>query len=110
MPAVVAADAHRADVFLYRSPHHIPRAAMIAEINHIHAGADELEIDRVNGAVMPITDGNGGENTKRVFHYVARAARPCLFQLKKTRAGRPCHKVMASPRSLRRWSSNFRPC
>src|SRR5437773_12490537 len=71
MPAVIAADPDCADVFLDCRPHHVARAAMVAQINHFNAGADQLQIDGVDGAVMSITDGNGGKNTKwmlRAFH------------------------------------------
>src|SRR5947207_2257934 len=45
MPAVVAGDADRADVFLNGGADDIPGAAVITEIDHLDAVADEFEVD-----------------------------------------------------------------
>ena len=61
MPAVVAADADRAHVFLDGGADDVARAAVEAEVNHLDAVSDELEVDRGDRAVVPVADRHGGE-------------------------------------------------
>src|SRR5439155_816061 len=60
MPAVVTGNANRAHVFLDRRAHNVADGAMIAEINDLNSVADELKIDRVNRAVVPVADRHSG--------------------------------------------------
>src|SRR5947207_5921106 len=68
MPAVVAADADGADIFLDRGADNRARGAVITQVNHFHAVADQLEIHRVDRAVVPVADRDGGEDSQRAHH------------------------------------------
>src|SRR5947199_7573470 len=63
MPAVVTGNANRAHVFLDRRAHNVADGAMIAKINDFDPVADELKIDRVNRAVVPVANRDGGQNS-----------------------------------------------
>ena len=63
--AVITRKADGADVLLHGGPDDVARRAMVAEINHLEAVADELEVDRVDGAVVPIANRHGGQQAER---------------------------------------------
>ena len=65
VPAVVTGDANGAHIFLDGRAHDVPYVAVIAEINDLDPVADELEIDGVNGAVVPVANGDSGEDADR---------------------------------------------
>ena len=62
---VVTGNADGRDIFLDGGAHDVARITMKAEVNDLDAVPDELEVDRVDGAVVAIADRNGGENTNR---------------------------------------------
>ena len=66
--AVVARNADRAHVFLNGRAHDVLRVAMIPEINDLDAVADELKIDRVDRAVMPVANRDSSEDSDRRWH------------------------------------------
>ena len=65
VPAVVTGDADGPHILLDRGAHDVLRIAMIAEINHFDPMPDELEIDRIDRAVVPVADRDGGEDADR---------------------------------------------
>ena len=62
VPAVVAGDADGAHVLLDRGADDVARGAVVAEVDHLDAVADQFEVDRVDGAVVPVADRDGGED------------------------------------------------
>ena len=62
--AVVARKPDGAHVFLHRRAHDLRRRAVVAEINDLDPVADEFEVDRVDGAVVPVADGHGGQQAE----------------------------------------------
>jgi hypothetical protein len=62
---VVTGDTDRANVFLDRRTHDVANGSMISQINDLDPVPDELEIDRVDRAVMPIANRDGGQNSDR---------------------------------------------
>ena len=65
VPPIVTRDADRAHVLLNGGAHDVADRSMISKINDLDPVADKLEIDRVDGAVVSITNRNGGQNTNR---------------------------------------------
>ena len=63
VPAVVTRNADRAHVLLDGGAHDIADRAMVSEINDFDAVPNEFEIDRVDGAVVPVTNRDGSENS-----------------------------------------------
>ena len=63
--SVVAGNADGRDIFLDGGAHDVARITMKAEVNDLDTVPDELQVDRVDGAVVAIADRNGGENTNR---------------------------------------------
>ncbi len=58
--AVVTGNANGGDVLLNRRPNDIADVAMEAEIDNLDAVSNELEIDRVDRAVVSVTNRDGG--------------------------------------------------
>src|SRR5215471_12120203 len=58
--AVVTGNADRTDVLLNRSANNIADRPVITEIDDLDPVADELEIDRVDRAVVPVANRDGG--------------------------------------------------
>ena len=65
VPAVVTRDANRPHVLLDGGTDDVGNRAMIAEINHFDPVPDEFQVDRVDRAVVPVTNRDSGENTNR---------------------------------------------
>ncbi len=65
VPAVVTGNADRAHVFLDGGPNDVADRAMIAEINYLDAMPDELEIDRVDRAVVPVANWDSCQDPNR---------------------------------------------
>src|SRR6185437_14093292 len=65
MPAVVARDADGANILLHRGAGDVASRAVIAKINDFDSMADEFEIDGADGAVVPITNGDGSQQANR---------------------------------------------
>ena len=65
VPAVVTRDADRPHVFLDRGADDVANRAMIAEINHLDPVPDELEVDRIDRAVVPVANRDSGQNSDR---------------------------------------------
>jgi hypothetical protein len=65
VPAVVTRNADRADVFLDGSPHDVANRSMVSEINDFDTVTNEFEIDRVDGAVVSITDRDSSQDANR---------------------------------------------
>src|SRR5258708_2042841 len=68
VPAVVTRDPDRAHVLLDRGPDDVLGITVIPEINHLDSMPDELEVDRVDRAVVPVANRNGGENADGCNH------------------------------------------
>ena len=66
--AVVGGDADGRDALLNRSPRNVAGGAMEAEIHHLDAVVNELDVQGVDGAVVAITDGNSGEQPNWPVH------------------------------------------
>jgi hypothetical protein len=60
MPAVVTRDADGAHVLLNGGAHNVANRTMIAKIDDFDPVPDEFQIDRVNGAVMPVANRDRG--------------------------------------------------
>jgi len=60
---VVTGNADRANVFLDRSADDVADRSMIAEINDFDPVPDELEVDRIDRAVVPVTNRDGGQDS-----------------------------------------------
>src|SRR5215471_10286261 len=56
MAAVVTGNADRAHVFLDSGANNIANRPMIAEIDDFNPVANELEVDRIDRAVVPVAD------------------------------------------------------
>src|SRR5262244_2976813 len=65
MPAVVRRNADGPDIFLDRSANDIASGAVITEINHFDAIADQFDIDGDDGAVMAIANRHYRQDAKR---------------------------------------------
>jgi hypothetical protein len=65
VPAVVTRDANRPYVFLDGGTDDVGNRAMIAEINDLNPVSDELQIDCIDRAVMPVANRDSGEDTNR---------------------------------------------
>ena len=65
VPAVVTRDANRPHVFLDGGTDDVGYRAMIAEINDFNPVPDELQIDCIDRAVMPVANRDSGEDTNR---------------------------------------------
>ena len=66
--AVVTGNADGTHVLLNGGAHNVANRAMIAEINDLNPVPDKLEIDRVDRAVVPITNRHSREDTDRCSH------------------------------------------
>src|SRR5437867_3381736 len=66
--AVITGDANGANVFLDRRAHDVAHRAMITEINHFNAVADEFQVDCIDGAIMPVANRDSGQNSNRRSH------------------------------------------
>lgn len=62
--AVIRTQADGAHVLLQGGAHDVPRRPVVAEVNDLDALADELQVDGVDGAVVPVADGDGGQEAK----------------------------------------------
>ena len=62
MTAVVATDADSTHVFLNSRPHHIPCAAVVAQVDHLDPSMNQLEVHGVDCGVMTVANGNSREN------------------------------------------------
>src|SRR5262249_37819627 len=60
VPAVVARDTDRASVLLACGAHTVAYRAMIPEINHLDAMANEFQVYCIDGAVVPIANRDSG--------------------------------------------------
>jgi hypothetical protein len=69
MPAVVTRDANGSHIFLDGGTDDIGHRPVIAEINHFNAMPDEFQIDRVDRAIVAITNRDGGENSNGQRHF-----------------------------------------
>ena len=58
------------DIFLDGRTHDILGVSVIPEINDFDPVPDELEVDGIDGAVVPVTNRNSGENSDRRSHGV----------------------------------------
>jgi hypothetical protein len=67
MPSIIAGDTNRADIFLDRGSYNIVGGPVIAKIDHLDSMPDQLEIDRIDGAIMPVTNWHGSQDPDR-FH------------------------------------------
>ena len=65
VPPVVTRNADCAHVLLDGGAHDVADRSMISKIDDLDPLADKLEIDRVDGAVVSITNRNRGQNTNR---------------------------------------------
>src|SRR5262249_48836064 len=65
MPAVVTGDPHRNHIFLDRRTHNVLRRTVISKINDFNAEADKFDIDRVDRTIVPVTNGDGRQNSDR---------------------------------------------
>src|SRR5205814_2235272 len=63
MPIVVTGDANVAYILLDRRADNIADRAMVPEINHFNAVPDEFQIDRVDGAVVPVANRDSGQDS-----------------------------------------------
>ena len=68
MATVVTGNADRAHVFLDCGAHDVADRSVISQINDLDPVADELEIDRVDGTVVPVTNRHGSQDTYRRSH------------------------------------------
>src|SRR5438270_4725276 len=66
--AVVTGNANRTHVLLDGGAHDVANRPVIAEIDDFNAVPDELEIDRVDGAVVSVADRHGGDDANRLSH------------------------------------------
>jgi hypothetical protein len=69
VPAVVTRDANGPHIFLDGGTDDIGHRPVIAEINHFNAMPDEFQIDRVDRAIVAITNRDGGENSNGQRHF-----------------------------------------
>ena len=60
VPAVVTRDANGPHVFLDRGTDNVADRAVIAEINYFDAVPDEFQVDRVDRAIVTITNWDSG--------------------------------------------------
>src|SRR4029077_688880 len=65
VPAVVTRNANRTRVLLHGRADDIADRSMVSKINHFNPVPDQFEIDRVDGAVMPIANWDSGKNADR---------------------------------------------
>ena len=63
--AVVTGNPDGAHVLLDGRAHNVADRTVIAEINDLDPVPDELQIDRIDRAVMPVANRDSGENTDR---------------------------------------------
>src|SRR5438046_2363706 len=68
VPAVVTRNSDCSDIFLDRSPNDVADVAVKSQVNDFDSVTNELEINRVNRAVVTIADRNGGKNSNRRGH------------------------------------------
>ena len=62
MPAVVAGEPDGAHIFLNGRAHDVGRLPMIAEVDHLDPMSDELQIDRIDRAIVPVANRYRGED------------------------------------------------
>src|SRR2546430_1080660 len=61
--AVVAGNPDGSDILLNGGSGYLVGAAVIAEVDDFDAMMDQFLVDRVDGAVMAVADGDGGEDS-----------------------------------------------
>src|SRR2546423_1811253 len=66
--AVVTRYPHGGDVLLDRRADDVADVAMETEIDHLDSMPDELEIDRINGAIVPVADRDSSQDANRRGH------------------------------------------
>src|SRR5437868_6412914 len=66
--AVVTRDANRPHILLDGGADDVGYRAVITEINHFNAMADEFQVDGIDRAIVTITNGDGGENSNGRRH------------------------------------------
>ena len=69
VPAVVTRDANRPYVFLDGGTDDVGYRAVIAEINHFDPVPDEFQVDRVDRAIVAITNRDCGQNSNGRRHF-----------------------------------------
>ena len=69
VPTVVTRDANRPHIFLDGGTDDVGYRAVIAKINHFDPVPDEFQVDRVNRAIVPITNRDCGQNSDRRRHF-----------------------------------------
>src|SRR5207253_6354034 len=77
---VITGNADRADVLLDRGAHDVANGSMISQIHGLDSVADELEIDRVDRAVVRVANRDGSQNSDRLRHELVRINRIFGFQ------------------------------
>src|SRR2546430_5714902 len=60
---VVTRKADRAHVLLGRCAYNVTRRTMVSEIDDLEAASDELQVDGVDGAIVPVADRNRGQQS-----------------------------------------------
>jgi hypothetical protein len=60
MPTVITRDADRPHIFLDSSAHDVVRRAMIAQIDDFNPVTDQVEVDRIDRAIVSVTDRDSG--------------------------------------------------
>src|SRR5262245_63608141 len=69
VPAVVTRDANRPHVLLDSGSDDVANRAVIAEINHFDPVPDKFQIDRVDRAIVAITNRDCGQNSNGRRHF-----------------------------------------
>ena len=69
VPAVVTRDANRPHIFLDGGTDDVAYRAVIAEINHFDPVPDEFQVDRVDRAIVTITNRDCGQNSNGRRHF-----------------------------------------
>src|SRR5262245_43548624 len=65
VPAVVTRDADGTHVLLNGRAHDITNRTMITKINDLDPVPDEFQVDSIDRAVMPVANGDRGQNSNR---------------------------------------------
>src|SRR5262249_24552158 len=73
MRTVVTGDPNGAHILLNRGTDDISHRAMIAKINHFDPVPNELEIDRIDRAVVSVANRDSGQNSNGCSHLSPRA-------------------------------------
>src|SRR4029453_4468819 len=70
VPAVVTGDANRPHIFLDGGTDYVANRPVIAEINYFDPAPDKFQVDRVDRAIVTITNRNCGQNSNGRRHCV----------------------------------------